>query len=286
MILRIRDWDLHFENSSSRKLKRLDWVAVPNKTDGEGYTALVDHPNAAAHLGAWLAIVEVASKQAPSENRGNLPGGICHDIGGICRSLGRMSRLPAKVFEEALPRLIEIGWLEDVDATKTESNQQNVRSLLAESADTLGESADVVGDSGRKAAAHIRELQGTTGKGIEGKENGNARTPAVTRQRFQEWIRPWPRNPSEERALHAFVFAWTAESDSEIFACRDRYLKSADVADGVCQNPENFLNEQKQNNWAGKWPMPSSNSNGKHPSLTDRTKALWADRIAKGERPI
>ena len=39
MILRIREWDKNFENAGSRKLKRLEWVAIPNKTDGEGYTA-------------------------------------------------------------------------------------------------------------------------------------------------------------------------------------------------------------------------------------------------------
>ena len=103
---RIRDWDRYFENASSRKLKRLDWVAIPNKTDGEGYTALVDHPDAAAHLGAWYAIVEAASKATP---RGSLPGGFSHGIGGICRSLGRISRLPEKIFLEVIPRLLEIG---------------------------------------------------------------------------------------------------------------------------------------------------------------------------------
>ncbi len=109
MPYRIRDWDKHFENCASRKLTRLSWVAIPNKTDGEGYTALVDHPNAGAHLGAWYAIVEAASKQDP---RGNLPGGIPRSIGGISRSLGRMSRLPSELFMEVIPRLIEIGWIE------------------------------------------------------------------------------------------------------------------------------------------------------------------------------
>ena len=110
MAYRIRDWGKHFENHDSRKLKRLDWVSIPNKTDGEGYTALVDHPNAAAHLGAWYAIVEAASKQS---TRGQLPAGIPPDLGGISRSLGRMSRLPSDVFREVIPRLLEIGWLEE-----------------------------------------------------------------------------------------------------------------------------------------------------------------------------
>jgi len=112
MAYRIRDWNEHFETPESRKLKYLKWVAVPNKSDGEGYTALVDHPNGAAHLGAWYAIVETASRQDP---RGNLPVGIPQDIGGICRSLGRMSRLPPEIFIELLDRLRfepELDWIE------------------------------------------------------------------------------------------------------------------------------------------------------------------------------
>lgn len=153
MILRIKDWDKHFENAASRKLKRLEWVAIPNKTDGEGYTALVDHPHAAAHLGAWYAIIEAASKQDP---RGQLPSGIPHGFGGICRSLGRMSRLPASIFEEVIPRLIEIGWLED-----TQQNQQ-VGSKMAESPNVVAESAREVADSPDVVALQGRELQGIT----------------------------------------------------------------------------------------------------------------------------
>lgn len=174
MTYRIRDWQRYFENAQSRKLKRLDWVAIPNKTDGEGYTALVDHPNGAAHLGAWYAIVEAASKQTP---RGNLPAGIGHDSGGksqrisrICQSLGRMSRLPPKVFEEALPRLVDIGWIEAVQDDQVVTNQQTVRDLVAESANVSGESANVVAESAITSAKVVStgkgiELQGITGNG-------------------------------------------------------------------------------------------------------------------------
>ena len=111
--LRITDWDKHFENAGSRKLKRLEWVSIPNKMDGSGYTALVDHPNGAAHLGAWYAIVEIASRQ---EIRGLLPS-----LTGTCRCLGRISRLPAAIFEEVIPRLIEIGWIEEIKGLTDES---------------------------------------------------------------------------------------------------------------------------------------------------------------------
>lgn len=123
----------------------MKWVAIPNKTDGEGYTALVDHPNAAAHLGAWYAIVETASRQEP---RGMLPRGIPQDIGGISRSLGRISRLPSKIFEEVLPRLIEIGWVES----------------FQEDTESPGEPARLPAESARSSAAHNKNITETKTK--------------------------------------------------------------------------------------------------------------------------
>ncbi len=110
---RIRDWDKHFENNKSRIVKDVKYVLMPNKMDGDGYTQLVDHKNGAAHLGAWHAIVSVASK--------------CHPRGTLVRddgtaqtpeSLSRMSRIPARLILEVIPRLVAIGWLEVTDSVE------------------------------------------------------------------------------------------------------------------------------------------------------------------------
>ena len=151
MKLRIRDWSRHFENSESRKLITLKWVAMPNRMSTQGYTALVDHPNAAAHLGAWCAIVEICSAREPREMRGTLPEAD-GTIGGISRVLGRISRLPASVFEELLPRLIydsEILWIEDFD-------------------EYLGKSPDASGKSPDLSGANSRGGEGRGGEGIVG----------------------------------------------------------------------------------------------------------------------
>lgn len=112
MIYKIRDWLKHFENNRTRELKELRFVILPNKHDGDGYTELLDHPNGAAHYGAWCAIVQVASKCEP---RGTLlrDGARPHDSA----SLSRLTRIPKIVFDEALSRLLLIGWLDDDDAT-------------------------------------------------------------------------------------------------------------------------------------------------------------------------
>jgi len=111
-VLRVKDWNLLFENNRTRGLKHLDWVPIQNNLDGDGYTELVDHPNGAAHLGAWLAIVQIASR---CQTRGMLTrdNGRPH----TAESLARISRIPVVIFEEALPRLLRIGWLEITHVT-------------------------------------------------------------------------------------------------------------------------------------------------------------------------
>ncbi len=106
-LLKIAGWSTHFENNRTRELKKMDWVPVPTKQDGDGYTELVSHKNGAAHLGAWMAIVQVAAK---CDERGTLlrDARRPHDS----QSLARISRLPKTVFDEAIPRLVAIGWLE------------------------------------------------------------------------------------------------------------------------------------------------------------------------------
>ncbi len=105
-LIEIVDWDKHYENNRTRELKELRWVPMPNSHDGDGYTQLIDHPNGAAHFGAWCALVEVASR---CDVRGTLlrKGKIPHDP----VSLERMTRIPASLWEEALPRFANIGWI-------------------------------------------------------------------------------------------------------------------------------------------------------------------------------
>jgi hypothetical protein len=115
IVYRIRDWSERFENNRTREMKSMLWVPLPNKHDGDGYTDLLDHTDGPAHYGAWVAIVQVASKCEP---RGTLLRDTKkpHDI----RSISRMTRFPATVIESAIPRLIEIGWLEQLDLTESE----------------------------------------------------------------------------------------------------------------------------------------------------------------------
>jgi uncharacterized phage protein (TIGR02220 family) len=112
-VLEIVDWNENFENNRTRELKILNWVPIPNKMDGDGYTQVMDHEQGMMVFGAWILMVEIASKSNP---RGLLlrSGLKPHDAG----SLARMSRRKVEEFEIAIPALLDIGWLGSKDFTE------------------------------------------------------------------------------------------------------------------------------------------------------------------------
>jgi len=107
LIYSVADWQNRYENNRTRELKAMNWVPVPNSHDGDGYTQLVCRENGAAYLGAWLAILQVASKCDP---RGTLlrDGGKPHDA----TSISRMTRLPVEIIQATLDVCLnECNWL-------------------------------------------------------------------------------------------------------------------------------------------------------------------------------
>jgi hypothetical protein len=103
---RIRDWNKHFENNRTRILKKLDWVPIPNKMDGDGYTQLFESEDGPLVFAAWILMVEVASKCEP---RGDL---LRDQSAHTAHSLARLTRCSAGCFEKAFDVLCNIGWLE------------------------------------------------------------------------------------------------------------------------------------------------------------------------------
>lgn len=107
-LYRVKDWGSLYENNRTRELKAMAWVPVPNRHDGDGYTTLISRQDGAAMFGAWIAILQVASRCDP---RGTLlrDGAIPHNP----ESLSRMTRIPKKILELALEICCnECKWLE------------------------------------------------------------------------------------------------------------------------------------------------------------------------------
>jgi hypothetical protein len=144
VLYRIRDWEQHYETAETRKIKRLDWVKLSNKLNGDCYLALLhEHPNGPLHWAAWCAILQVASL---SKKRGTL----IQDSGDphTAASLARKTSLPEAWFQEALPRLAStsVCWLEAKHVEDKELNTEH-REFQEKLGASSGSSPEVPGKS-------------------------------------------------------------------------------------------------------------------------------------------
>jgi hypothetical protein len=164
---RIRDWEKNFENNRTRTMDVMRWVPIPNKHDGDGYTEMVDGPDGAAIYGAWVAVIQVASK--------------CHPRGTLLRdnktphtpdSIARVTRLPAKSIERAIAKAssASVGWLEVLDFNN----------------DAQACQATVTSVSGGCGSVTIegKGSEGSEGNRIEGKEGADE----PPQQTDKDWV--------------------------------------------------------------------------------------------------
>jgi hypothetical protein len=199
---RIVDWKKHFENNRTKELKTMTWVPIPNKQDGDGYTELLDHPEGAAHFGAWVALVEVASK---CDVRGTL---MRDDRSGVRRphdfaSLGRVTRIPTRLLEDAVQRLVSIGWMEALEVPA--ASPQLSATISQEDAAVPQETAP----SRARATEQERTREEKTGE--ESTQRARARggeeyDPADTEvaDAFDRIFEAHPRKDNPDEARHAF----------------------------------------------------------------------------------
>lgn len=144
---RIANWNDHYETAESRRIKALLWVATPNRHDSVGFCLLLRHPNGMAHYGAWNLILQVASK---CSTRGLLTFGGKTPRPHTAATIANVSHGSQKVIEEVLPRLLELGWLEEVDIGAQQSAGQ--AQPIAGQATTTGRE-DMEEQEGRAIAA-------------------------------------------------------------------------------------------------------------------------------------
>jgi hypothetical protein len=118
---RIKDWDSTYENNRSRTVKVLQWVAIPNRHDGEGFKLVMQHARASEIFTAFVLILQVASRCQP---RGSLVrDGRPHDAASLALKTGGRSEW----FELALEVLSspEIGWIESFEEPDSQANARH-----------------------------------------------------------------------------------------------------------------------------------------------------------------
>ncbi len=176
-IIEIVEWAELYETHRTRELLRMEWVPMRNKQGGDGYTELLNHPNGAAHFGAWCALLEVGSRCSVGDPRRSSADQARYDAGphphgrGLlirttgephdAVSLERMTRIPRAIWEEVLPRLLSIGWIRFYDPSAAPAD---------DAPNDSRDDADQIGDQPRDGAQN-RPMKGIE---LKGKEGGNS----------------------------------------------------------------------------------------------------------------
>lgn len=110
---RITRWSELFECNRTREVRRLEWIAYTLELDSDGYAELMASPDGPAIYGVRTGLLQVAARATP---RGTLvrDGGRPHTV----ESLAHLLRIPVELVQNAISRLLELGWLEIVRANK------------------------------------------------------------------------------------------------------------------------------------------------------------------------
>lgn len=171
---RVKDWDKHFENHESRKVKRSFWVPIPNRHDGKSYRRIASHPDGVQVFAGWILILEAASKMPER-------GVLADEDGPLdAEDLASMTGFPAAIFEAAFRVLpeVRIGWLEAVEAKPRRRKSPATSRNLPESPAVPGSSAVELNGT----ELQDTELQGTEGNSA--KAGASAAPDPLTPQHY------------------------------------------------------------------------------------------------------
>lgn len=220
---RIRDWNVHFETSESRKRKSpLAWIGVPTKHDGRGFNRLKRHSDWPAVYGAWVLIVAIAAK---CPVRGTLA-----DSDGPFKAVDISDKvgLPEELVQRCLDLLSSdndgISWIEatPADSAGAPADASKPQQTLAESASAPASPsrsqqmpADHAGtccDSGKSQSY----ITGQTNTGAAPQQNKtepeSARAPEPASAQFQDPFAAWITFPDGTKVdYHVDPIVWQAE---------------------------------------------------------------------------
>jgi len=142
---RVARWQTAYENSQSRKILHLRWVAMPNDLSALPYRRVVSLHDGAALWGAWCALLCLASA-GEGQDRGYLTrDGRALTAG----DLALMTGLPSDVVERALDVLSapDVGLLEPIPSGESPGIVGEFPDASGESPDGLAGSPGVTGES-------------------------------------------------------------------------------------------------------------------------------------------
>lgn len=253
----IKDWAILYENNRTRELKSLNWLPLPNRQDGDGYTQLLDHQNGASHLGLWTAVLQVASRCDP---RGTLLRSCKkpHDFD----SLSRITRVSRRLFDEAFPRLIEIGWidLQELDLKEIKEMSQD-DAVLSQDDAALGRGKTALNGMNERMNEGAEKQPPAGQKKTEKKDA--AYTPGFTR--FWDAYPQCDQKVNKRGIFEKWKSRKLEDLTDEILAGLARWKTSKKWRDGYVPLVSTWINQSRWESPTNSAPIekePEENDNG------------------------
>lgn len=149
---RITNWSEIYENNRTRELKSLTWVPFPNSHDGDGYTALMSEKNAEALLGAFVVIVQVASKCDPRGTLLRAP-----NLPHTAASIARMTRFSERTIQRCLDLCCspDIAWISKTTVDTSTNGAEECDFLAANCGDVAGKCLEGKGREGKEGNGNV-----------------------------------------------------------------------------------------------------------------------------------
>ena len=211
-------------------------------------------------LAVWVSLLDLASQNA---QRGSIEGFDTEQIAW-------MLEMPQEDVSDIIDGLRKKGCISGNTLTswdkRNPKRERDDNSLERVRKHREKQSPDTV--TPRNATKRLEERRGEEKR--DKHKGADAPTVRATRDRFSEFIEPWPRVANPDHAARCWLSCIDTPADEGLaFAARDRYLSSDEVSRGVVMDPAKFLMEQKNAKWAGKWPTAKNGSNGTTPYRKD-----------------
>lgn len=223
---RIKDWDLHFEKSDTRKCKNaLLWVAVPTRWEGKGFRSLMRFKDGLIAYGCWHLLVQMAAK-CPVR-------GVLEDEDGpiTMEAMELMTGVPKSFYDLSIPILIDIGWLiSDVHPEASGGIGLSSGGIGTTGQDRTGQDITLLNDSEKTTSTTVPvKRDKATAKD---KDNG-----------FAHWYAVYPRKTGRGAALRAFNAALKKTDLQTLIHGAEVYAQSrADEDPKFTKHPATWLN--------------------------------------------
>lgn len=227
----IKDWNVHFETSETRKYSKLRWWPKPNKHDGLGFRKMASQKDACDLYAAWNLMADIASKTTPPNRRGYLE----RDGKPLSpQDMAMSTGFPERAFARALSFFAssDIQWLCVESAV-----------VPGDSPATPGDSPAVPGDSPVERKKERTERTGVGGVGLFSQDvDAFELFPALDNPEFKEAWERWHQHLKQKRkpaTIHA------------------RDLQLAKLSKMGCQKAIETINHCIEHNWQGIYEAPT-----------------------------